>query len=520
MQKIARKQFTNIKRNKFADDQADLILESVDQLVDFIKPTLGPKVKHILVQHGLDIQIRDDGKKIAEEMLDAFDDENAEAIVKFVVEVLQKTDDRVGDGTTTSAVLLQALVHEIINSGKKYHEYSKELNTAFEEVSKALEGRAKKIETVGDLEKVAKTSVLDDEAAKVISETLFGVGSDGSVTIEKSQELGISSDRAEGYEFGRGWVSPYMVNDPEHGAATLNNPMIVVYDGIISTEADAIKVLEIGSQLEKKEILIIAQDFMGDALKIFILNRMRGNATSVCVKAPLAGEPQKEYLFDIALVTGAKVLGGSSGIKIRNITAENVGSAGKVISTKEDTVIISGEGAKEEVQKHIEFLKNQSEGVEDAGYKEMYHSRMARLQGGVAVIRVGAATETELESKLDKVEDAVNACKGALEEGIVAGGGVAFLGIKTSSEIMNKILSAPFKQICENAELTIDPNFGQDETFDALTGQRGNYLDLGVVDSVKVLKTALQNAISIMTKLANVTGLIVVKREHDCHCKA
>ncbi len=515
--KTARKQFTPVLRNKFEDTDTDIVLDAVDKLVNFIKPTLGPKVKHILVQHGLQIVIRDDGKKIAEEMLDAFDDENAEAIAKFVVEVLQKTDDKVGDGTTTSAVLLQALVHSILNSGKKYNEYSKELEKGFAEFSEALEGRAKRIETKGDLLKVAMTSVLDAEAAEVIAETLFNAGADSSVTIEKSQTLGISADRAEGFEFGRGWLSPYMVNDPEHAAATAENPMVVVYDGIVSTKEDAVKILEVADHLGKKDIFVVAQDFMGDAIRIFILNRMRGNANTICVKAPLAGEPLKEYLFDIGLVTGATVLGGGSGIRIKALTPEYVGSAEKIMCTKEDTVIMNGSGQKEEVQKHIDYLKGMAESVEDPGYKEGYHQRMARLQGGVAVIRVGAATDTELEAKLDKVEDAVNACKGALEEGIVPGGGVAMLGINTSSPILNEVLTKPFEQICINAEITIDPVFGEGETFDAITGEKGDYLDLGVVDSVKVIKTALRNAISITTLLANITGLIVVKREKDDH---
>lgn len=524
--RFARKIFTGVTRNKFSQDEGDIVLDAVNALVDFVKPTLGPKVKHILVHHGLRAEIRDDGKKIAEEMLDAFDSEAGfteyhEAVAKFVVEVLQRTDDKVGDGTTTSAVLLQALLNSVISSGKRYNEFKAELEKGLEEVEAALAKKAKKIESEEDLFKVAMTSVLDPVAAKVIASTLFNVGSESAVTIEKSPTLGISSERAEGFEFGRGWVSPYMVNDPEHAAAVVNDPMIVVFDGIVSNQQDVIRLFELAETLNKRDIFVLAQDFMGDALNLMIFNRMKNNFNTLCVKAPLAGEPMREYLFDVALVTGAKVIGGGSGTKLRELTADFVGSAEKIMATREDTMIINGAGSKEEIEKHIKFLKTLVEEQEDPGVKEGHYQRMARLLGGVAVIRVGAATETELEAKLDKVEDAVNASKAALEEGIMPGGGVALLDIETSSPILNEILKAPFLQICENAGVTVEPSFGPEETFDANDGRKGNYLELGVVDSVKVIKTALRNAISVTSLLANVTGIIANKRQRDdcCHQK-
>lgn len=516
--KTRRKIFKKVERSKYTPEQEDVVLDAVDKLVDFIKPTLGPKVKHILVHHGLRAEVRDDGRKAGEEMLDAFEDEFEDAVVKFVVEVLQRTDDLAGDGTTTAATYLQAVLREIRNSGKTFHTYSRELEQGFKEIEAHLEKKAKKIETEDDLYKVAYTSVLEEEAAQVVANTLFNVGAESAITIEKSYLPGITAERAEGFELPRGWISPYMVTDLEKQASVLLDPLVIVYDGILARQADVVKIFELAEKLEKRDIFIVATEFMGDALNLILYQKVAKNSfNTLCVKAPLAGEPLKEYLFDVAMVTNAKIIGGSSGISFNQLTAEYCGGAEKIIATREDTLIINGKGEKSVIDGHVANLKTLSEQSEDPGVKEGYFQRMARLLGGVAVIRVGAATPTELESRLDKIEDAVNACKGALEEGIIPGGGVALLDIETSSPILNAALKKPFEQILENAEIKVEGPFGPDETYDAITGTKGNYLELGVVDAVKVQKTALRNAISVATRLANVTGIVTLEREkNDC----
>ncbi len=512
------------KKILYNEDARKSLKKGVDTVADAVKITLGPRGRNVVLDKGYGAPtITNDGVSIAKEisLKDKFENMGAE----IIKEVATKTNDIAGDGTTTSVVLMQAIISEgmkhttmgVNAMGVKFG-----IEAAAKDVVTALKSIAKPIKTDEEIRQVANISAESIELGNIIADTIKKVGKDGIVTVEESQTIGLESEVTEGIEFDKGYISPYMVTNAERMEAEYNDPAILITDKKISSIKEVLPLLEKLAQSGKKDLVIIAEDVDGEALSTFIVNRLRGSFNVLAIKAPGYGDKKKEILEDIAITVGAKVISEDIGVTFENAEVAMLGKARKIISTKDNTIIVGGKGKKGDIEERVFQLKKQKENTDSKYDKEKVDERIAKLSGGIAVIRVGAATETEMKYLKLKIEDAVNATKAAIEEGIVAGGGVALIKAaqKVSDSVSErkgwakefelgytivlKALEAPLKQIAINAgkddgSVIVEKvkNGKGNAGYDALKDEMVlDMISLGIVDPVKVTRLGVLNACS------------------------
>ncbi|GIW66440.1 MAG: 60 kDa chaperonin [Candidatus Parcubacteria bacterium] len=510
------------------DDKARIkILKGINKLANAVKITLGPKGRAVVLDKGYGSPtITRDGVTIAKEieLEDKFENLGAE----LIKEVASKTNDNAGDGTTTATLLAQILINEGLKNvaaGVDPISMQKGMEKAIDLVLEELKKISKPVSGKEDYTHVATISARDEEIGKLIAEVIDKVGKDGVVTVEEGQTIGITYELAEGMQFDRGYISPYMITNPEKMEAVLDDPLILITDKKISAIHDLVPVLEKIVQGGRRPVLIIAEDIEGEALATLIVNKLKGILITVGVKAPAFGDRRKEILQDIAILTGGQLISEELGLKLENTDIHQLGEARKVIITKDTTTIVGGRGKKEEIEKRIAQIKKQLETTTSEYDKEKLQERLAKLAGGVAVIKVGAPTEVQQKELQHRVEDAVSATKAAIEEGIVPGGGVALIRTITAldklienlskedipqyigASIVRKAIEAPLRQIAYNAGM--DPSVvvekvkeGQDAFgFNAATLKYEDLMKAGIIDPTKVTRSALRNAGSIASLL-------------------
>ena len=518
------------------DEEARRALErGMDQLANAVKITLGPKGRNVVLEKKWGAPtITNDGVSIAKEI--ELEDPQEKIGAELVKEVAKKTDDVAGDGTTTATVLAQAMVKEGLRNvaaGANPMSLKRGIELAVESVVEAIKNQAKEIEDKDEIAHVAGISAADDEIGQQIAEAMDKVGKDGVITVEESQTFGMELELVEGMRFDKGYISPYFVTDPERMEATVEDPYILLANSKISAVKDLLPVLEKVMQAGKP-LVIIAEDVEGEALATLVVNKIRGTFKSVAVKAPGFGDRRKAMLQDIAILTGGQVISEEVGLKLENVKLDLLGSARKVVVTKDETTIVEGGGSEDEIKGRINQIKAEIEKTDSDYDREKLQERLAKLAGGVAVIKVGAATEVELKEKKHRIEDAVQTTKAAVEEGIVPGGGVALLTAQatldkldlegdeaTGAHIVRRSLEEPIKQIASSAGLeggvVIEKVRGLDGGW-GLNAANGEYVDMfkaGIVDAAKVTRSALQNAASIAALFLTTEALIAEKPEKE-----
>lgn len=516
------------KQILFNEEARNSLKKGIDQVADVVKVTIGPKGRNVVLDKGYGTPtITNDGVSIAKEIVlkNKFENMGAE----IIKEVATKTNDIAGDGTTTSVVLTQAIVSEGMkhtNMGLGVMGIRSGMESATKDVVAALKNMAKPIKTKDEIRQVAIISAESEEIGKIIADTIDKVGKDGVVTVEESQSFGVESEIVEGLEFDKGYISHYMVTNADRMEAEYKDVNVLVTDKKISVIKDILPLLEKIAETGKKELVIIADDVDGEALTTFVLNKLRGGFNILAIKAPGYGDRKKEQLQDIATVLGAQVVSDDVGLKLETVNTDVLGRAGKIVSKKDSTVIVNGKGKKADIEKRIEQLKKQKTHTKSKFDVEKIDERIAKLSGGVAVVKVGAATETEMKYLKLKIEDAVNATKAAIAEGIVAGGGTALVKAsqivrekfekelvskktKTSSdeysvgyEIVLNACEVPLKQIAINSgkgdgSIVVEhvKNSKGNGGYDALKDEMiSDMFVSGIIDPVKVTRTGLQNA--------------------------
>lgn len=508
----------------------------IDKLADTVKVTLGPKGRNVVLgkKFGAPL-ITNDGVTIAKEieLKDAFENMGAQ----LVREVATKTNDAAGDGTTTATVLAQALVSEgmkNVTAGANPMDVKRGMQKAVKAAVEAFASNSKKMSGSEDIARVATVSAGDEEVGRLIAEAMEKVTADGVITIEEGKTAETDVDVVKGMQFDRGYITPYMVTDTEKMEAVLDDAYILITDKKISVIQDILPLLEQIVQSGKK-LVIVAEDVEGEALSTLIVNRLRGTFTVVAVKAPGFGDRRKEMLQDIAILTGGTVISEELGYELKDASVEMLGRARQVRVTKEDTTIVDGMGDKEAVAARVAQIRTQMDATTSDFDKEKLQERLAKLSGGVAVIRVGAATEVEMKDKKLRIEDALNAAKAAVEEGIVAGGGTAPINAipavdkvvealtgdeRTGAKIVRKALEAPLRQIAANAGLEgsviIDKILASGKTnygFDAQKEVYGDMIAAGIVDPTKVTRSALENAASVASMVLTTESLVADEPE-------
>ncbi|MGN0715096.1 MAG: chaperonin GroEL, partial [Anaerovoracaceae bacterium] len=507
----------------YGEDARRKLQAGVDQLANTVKITLGPKGRNVLISKSFGSPlITNDGVTIAREIELADGVENMGAQV--VKEVASKTNDVAGDGTTTATLLAQIIIKEgfkNVAAGANPMELKKGIQGAVEVAVDEIGKISKPVESKEAIAQVAAVSAADPAIGDLIAEAMEKVGKDGVITVEESKSMGTSLDVVEGMQFDRGYLSAYMVSDTEKMVANVENPLILITDKKISNIQELIPLLEQVMKAGRK-LMIIAEDVEGEALATLVLNKLRGVVDVVAVKAPGYGERRKAMLEDIAILTGGTVISSELGYELKETTLDMLGSAASIKVDKENTVIVGGAGDKADVEARVANLKAQVEEATSDFDKEKLQERLAKLSGGVAVIKVGAATETELKEKKLRIEDALNATKAAVEEGIVSGGGVALVNtipavaayvetlsgdVKTGAAIIRRALEEPVRQIAENAGLEGSVVVAEVKKsavgvgFNAATEEYVNMIEAGIVDPAKVTRSALQNAASASAML-------------------
>jgi chaperonin GroEL len=519
------------------DEQARRALESgMNQLVDAVKVTLGPKGRNVVLEKKWGAPtITNDGVSIAKEieLEDAYEKVGAE----LVKEVAKKTDDVAGDGTTTATVLAGALVREGLRNvaaGANPMSLKRGIEAAVETAVASLKDIARDTDSKDQIAQVAAISAADPEIGTMIAEAIDKVGKDGVITVEESQTFGMEMDLVEGMRFDKGYISPYFATDPERMEAVLEDAYVLLHAAKISAVRDLLPVLEKVMQTGKP-LVVIAEDVEGEALATLVVNKIRGTFRSAAVKAPGFGERRKAMLQDMAILTGGQVISEDVGLKLENVTLDLLGRARKVVITKDETTIVEGAGSEEEIKGRINQIKTEIENTDSDYDREKLQERLAKLSGGVAVIKVGAATEVELKEKKHRIEDAVSTTKAAIEEGVVPGGGVALLRSQqaildlaeklegdeaTGARIVARAVEEPLKQIAVNAGLEggvvvdkVRHLSNPAEGLNAATGEYENLFDAGVIDAAKVTRSALQNAASIAGLFLTTEAVVVDKPE-------
>ncbi len=520
----------------YGEEARKALQTGIDKLADTVKITLGPKGRNVVLDKKFGAPlITNDGVTIAKEieLEDAFENMGAQ----LVKEVATKTNDAAGDGTTTATLLAQALVREgmkNVAAGANPMILKRGMQKAVDEAVKAIIEHSKKVDGSDDIARVATVSADNEFVGKLIAEAMEKVSSDGVITIEESKTAETYSEVVEGMQFDRGYISPYMCTDTEKMEAVMDDAYILITDKKISNIQEILPLLEQIVQSGKK-LVIIAEDVEGEALTTLILNKLRGTFNCVAVKAPGFGDRRKEMLQDIAILTGGQVITEELGLELKEATMDQLGRARQVVVQKENTIIVDGAGDKEQIKNRVHQIRSQIETTTSEFDKEKLQERLAKLAGGVAVIKVGAATEIEMKEKKMRIEDALSATKAAVEEGIVAGGGVAPINAipavkalldtlegdeRTGASIVLKALEEPIRQIALNGGLEgsviIDKILSSGKVgygFDAYTEQYGDMIEFGIVDPTKVTRSALQNAASVAAMVLTTESLVADIKE-------
>ena len=523
------------KELRFSEEARKGLQAGVDKLADTVKVTLGPKGRNVVLEKKWGSPtITNDGVTIAKEI--EFEDPWENMGAKLAYEVANKTDNVAGDGTTTATVLAQSMVKEGLKqvaAGANPMELKRGIEAAVEAAVKAIGEMARDIETTEEIAHVAAISANnDDSIGKVIADAMDKVGKDGVITVEEGHTFGLELEFTEGMQFDKGFSSAYFITDPDRQEAVLEDPYILIANQKITSVNDLVPVLE-KVMSTGKSVLVISEDVEGEALATLVVNKIRGTFSSVAVKAPGFGERRKAMLQDIAILTGGTVISEEVGLKLENVTLDMLGHARKVVITKDDTTIVDGGGTEGDVKARIKQIEREIEATESDWDREKLNERLAKLSGGVVVIKVGAATEVELKEKKHRIEDAVSAARAAVEEGVVPGGGVALLRAqeaidkvrggttdeKTGRQIVRRSMEEPLRQIAFNAGFeggvvveTVrngEGPFG----FNAATGKFEDLIAAGIPDPAKVTRSTLQNAASIAALLLTTEALVAEKKE-------
>ncbi len=521
------------KQIQYKEEAREALKRGVDKLANAVKVTLGPKGRNVVLDKGFGSPtITKDGVTVAKEidLKDKFENIGAE----LIKEVASKTNDIAGDGTTTATILAQAIVAEgfsAVNSGANPLVLKRGMEKATKWVIDFLNKKKKNVSGYEKIKEVASISANDPELGKMIADVFKEVGKDGVVTVEESQSSEMAKELVEGMQFDKGYISPYMVTNTERMEAIHDDPYILITDRKISSIQDIVPLLEKLSRSGKRSLVIIAEDIDGDALATLVVNKLRGTFNSLALKAPGFGDRKKEMMEDIAVITGGQVISEEKGMKLEGVELAMLGQARRIVATKEATTIVGGKGKKSDIDKRVAQLKNQIIKSTSDFDKEKLQERLAKLSGGVAVIKVGALTETELKEKKFRVDDAVSATRAALEEGIVAGGGLALF--EAAKELTAKGTGmlevgdeakglAIIKAALEKPMRTIAENAGKDANevvenvfagapgrgFDALAGKYVDMFEAGIIDPLKVVKTALTNAVSVASLILTTEAII------------
>ncbi len=506
------------KQILYSDDARHKLVKGVNTIANVVKVTLGPKGRNVVLEKGYGAPtITKDGVTVAKDI--EVEDKFENAGVELVKEVASRTNDDVGDGTTTATVLAQAIVVEglkNVTAGANPVALKRGIDKCVEAIVKEIREKIAKPVEEGSIANVAAISANDKEIGQKIADAMKVVGKDGVITVEESQSFGMEIETVQGMRFDKGYVSPYMVTNAERMESEYNDPYILITDKKVSSIHDVLPLLEKVAQSGKKELVIIADEVEGEALATFVVNKLRGTFNVLAVKAPGFGDRRKEMLQDIAILTGGKVITEEVGLKLDATELDDLGRAHKVIATKEFTTIVEGKGDKKALEERVSQIKKMIEQTDSDFDKEKLQERLAKLAGGVAIIKVGAATETEMKEVKQRIEDAVGATKAAVEEGVVPGGGVALMravkvldSLKLDAEeavtvgIMRRAMEEPLRQIAANAG--VDGAVVAEEVrkssgnmgYNAATGKYEDMVKAGIIDPAKVTRSALQNAASI-----------------------
>ena len=522
------------KQIKYSEEARKKLKNGVDKLANAVTVTLGPKGRNVVLDKGFGSPtITNDGVTIAKEI--ELEDKIENLGAEILKEVAEKTNDVAGDGTTTAVLLAQSIITEglkNVTAGSNPLAIKRGLDKGFQAVVENLKKISKPIQTKEEIAQVATISAENSEIGNLIAEIMEEVGKDGVVTVEESKTFGLQKEIVKGLQFDKGYISPYMITNVERMEAVYEDPYILVTDKKISALTEILPVMEKVAQSGRKELVIIAEEVEGDALATLVVNKLRGIFNALAVKAPGFGDRKKEMLQDVAVVTGAQLISEEAGLKLENIKIEQLGVARKVISTKENTIIIEGKGKKEEIDARIKQIKKELSETESEFDKEKLQERLAKLAGGVAVIKVGAVTEVEQKAKQHKTEDALSATRAAIEEGVVPGGGVALLrcqtvleGVEVEDEekiglnILKRALEEPLRKITQNAGVDGSVAVAEVKKMiinEGFNAQKMVYEDLvraGIIDPTKVVRTALQNAVSAASMLLTTETVVAEKPE-------
>jgi chaperonin GroEL len=524
------------KELRFNEEARRSLQAGVDKLADTIKVTLGPKGRNVVLEKKWGAPtITNDGYTIAKEI--ELDDPWENMGAKLAYEATNKTNDVAGDGTTTSAVLTQAMVRDglrLVAAGSNPLELKRGIEEAVEKVVEAIGALASPVDSNAhdQIAYVAANSAADSTIGKSIADAMQKVGNEGVITVEDSQTFGIELEFTEGMQFDKGYISPYFITDADRQESVLADPYVLIVNSKISSVQDLLPVLE-KVQQTGKPLVVIAEDVEGEALATLVVNKIRGTFASVAVKAPGFGERRKAMLQDIAILTGATVISEEVGLKLDGVTLDLLGTARKIVVSKDDTTVVEGAGSKAEVDARVSQIRREIENSDSDWDREKLSERLAKLAGGVAVLKVGAATEVELKEKKHRIEDAIQATRAAVEEGIVPGGGVALLrardaidkvrggsdDVKAGRNLVRKALESPLRQIADNAGFEAGVVVARVASEDKSTGfnaASGEYEDLmasGIIDPAKVTRSTLQNAASIAALLITTEALVAEEKE-------
>jgi chaperonin GroEL len=519
----------------FDEDARRALERGMDKLANAVRITLGPKGRNVVLEKKWGAPtITNDGVSIAKEI--ELEDPEEKIGAELVKEVAKKTDDVAGDGTTTATVLAHAMVKQGLRNvaaGANPMSLKRGIEAGVDAAVEALKNQSREVESKDDIAHVAAISAADDEIGEEIAEAMDKVGKDGVITVEESNTFGMELDLVEGMRFDKGYISPYFITDPERMEAVLEEPYVLLANSKISSVKDLLPILEKTMQAGKP-LVIISEDVEGEALATLVVNKIRGTFKSVAVKAPGFGDRRKAMLQDMAILTGGQVISEEVGLKLENTTLDLLGSARKIVVTKDETTVVEGGGSEDDIKGRINQIKAEIDKTDSDYDREKLQERLAKLSGGVAVIKIGAATEVELKEKKHRIEDAVRTTKASVEEGLVPGGGVALLNAQsalekldltgdeaTGANIVRVALEEPIKQIAANAGMeggvvvekvrSLDNGWG-------LNAASGDYVDMfksGVVDATKVTRSALQNAASIAALFLTTEALVADKPEKE-----
>ena len=519
---------------RFDQDARSRLLSGVDQLANAVRVTLGPKGRNVVIEKSFGSPtVTKDGVTVAKEieLEDKFENMGAQ----MVKEVASKTSDVAGDGTTTATVLAQAIFREgskLVVAGMNPMEIKRGIDKAVVAIVDELKKMSKATRDTNEIAQVGTISANNDETiGKILSDAMAKVGKEGVITVEEAKSMETTLDVVEGMQFDRGYVSPYFVTDPERMEAVLEEPLILLHEKKISSMKDLLPLLEQVAR-QGKPLLIVSEDIEGEALATLVVNKIRGTLSVAAVKAPGFGDRRKAMLQDMAILSGGQVIAEELGLKLENVTLKDLGKAKRVVIDKDNTTIIDGAGAKKDIEGRVSELRNQIEETTSDYDREKLQERLAKLVGGVAVVKVGAATETEMKEKKARVEDALHATRAAVEEGIVPGGGVALLRTqrvlenigdneeqKAGVNIIRRSIEEPLRRIAENAgidgSIVVDKvrNAKGAQGFNAQTEEYEDLIKAGVIDPTKVVRTALQNAASVAALLLTTEAMIAEKPE-------